>query len=378
MNEQQRYNFTKLFCNLILKNNNFTQYLNQHFSDFNIFQIINYQIFVDSISQSEKLSNGDNDYQTLLLSYILKFSTKENIFNFTFCFLNNFFIFNLTLFTTFFKDFQNFINNIQFFHHIPSNEEELYFLIFSQLLMNQITNDFSLSKVSKNFTQIQLTFKNFPSDLVLYFIKALFQFSSEQLYNILSSFLFHFFYINYLTFSNEFRFFIIDKLSPFIKQDHQTLYKFLKFINQYIRKYDVFLSNSLDIHLLSFILYPIEVSAYSSQFSLSPLLKQSISSVLPIFSLKFLVAKSKSISPFSIYFNNKLLDDNLLISDSPIFTEKKYHFKINSSTNSSSSSSISIASTISTNFDIQYLFDLTVSSSISKELSNEIKKIFFY
>jgi hypothetical protein len=98
----------------------------------------------------------------------------------------------------------------------------------------------------------------------------------------------------------------------------------------------------------------------------------------PISSLKILISKSRNISPssISIHFNNQLLNEELLILISPIFISKNFYFKINESINISLPS-ISFSSLFSTYFDLQYLFNLTISYPISQELSHEIPNLFF-
>jgi hypothetical protein len=45
--------------------------------------------------------------------------------------------------------------------------KELYFIIFQVLLMKQ-RNSFYISKVSRDFTEIQIEVKNFINDLLIY------------------------------------------------------------------------------------------------------------------------------------------------------------------------------------------------------------------
>jgi hypothetical protein len=102
--------------------------------------------------------------------------------------------------------------------HYPKTEEELYFFIFYQLFSNQKENIYFISKISKDFTQIIFNLKLFYSAFFLHFLNFLFELSSEKLFNLLSSFLFHFFYLNFNKFPSDFEDFIKNQLSLFIKE----------------------------------------------------------------------------------------------------------------------------------------------------------------
>jgi hypothetical protein len=135
INEQQINNFTNLFCHLILNKNDFSSYLIKHISDFQLFKLINYQIFFESISKSEQVSNSDKNYLSLLLLFIFNYSTKDNISHFPFGFLNNLFISNLDFISKFQTNIQNLFDKNKLFDDLPKSEEELYFTIFSKLLI---------------------------------------------------------------------------------------------------------------------------------------------------------------------------------------------------------------------------------------------------
>jgi hypothetical protein len=213
MKEVEQINFTKLFCNLILTKIDFVSYLNENFSKFKIFPLINYQTFIEFISQSEDLTKVENNYQTLLLLFIFNYSTKDNISSFPFNFLNNLFISNFTFISNFQIKIQSLFEKKLFEFH-SNSEDELYFIIFSTLLINQNQDFYSLFKISKIFTEIQIILKNFTTNLLTYFFNLYIQLSSELLPQILSSFLLYLLNLNYSKYSSSFPTFIKKQLHP--------------------------------------------------------------------------------------------------------------------------------------------------------------------
>jgi hypothetical protein len=135
MDDQQLNILTKLLCNLILINIGFTKFLNEKFIKIQIFKLTHIQIFIKLISKLSQASKEDNIYLSLTLLYLFNYSTKENLSNFSFYFLNNLFISNFTLISKFFPYIQNFINNIQFSHHIFQPNMNYIFIFFSHLFI---------------------------------------------------------------------------------------------------------------------------------------------------------------------------------------------------------------------------------------------------